>query len=141
LNSKRAHSFIIREKNTPNLFSLLFIIEMSTSSLGTSDIVGIAVGGALVVATIIGISISLYTMCCKKNKQSQVWAQSQQPYPSNNAYGQPTNTGYYPQQPNQYSQQPYQYPQQPTWSQQAADYGRPPPYQPANPQINTNGKV
>ncbi len=89
----------------------------SLSSLGTGDIVGIAIGGLLAVVTIIAIGISCYAMCCQKKKPPQVAPYPPPPpYYQQNPYGQPMNTGYYPQQ--YYPQQgqywgPY-YPSKPT---------------------------
>lgn len=101
----------------------------SSTALGTSDIIGIVIGGVLGLATIIGLIFSCYTMCCKKNNQAQVWAQPNPYYPQNGGYGQPTNTGYYPQQ---YQQQP-PYKQPPTNEQ-------PPAYSSVYPASNSYGK-
>lgn len=99
----------------------------SGSSLGTADIIGIAVGGVLVIVTIIGIIITCYAMCGKKNNSSTV-----RPYPppnyQQNPYGQPMNTGYYPQQPYRSPQEPYWGPQPPNIAQQQPYRGPQPSY-------------
>jgi len=93
----------------------------SSSSLSIASIIGIAVGGVLTIVTIIGIVISCYALCCKKNKPSQVG-----PYPppnyQQNPYGQQMNTGYYPQQPYEPP------PQGQYWGPQSAQYAQPYPY-------------
>lgn len=78
----------------------------STSGLGTSEIIGIVIGGVLALVTIIGIAMSCYAMCCKKNKSPQVSPYTQPNYQQQNPYGQPVNTGYY-QQPAYAPQEPY----------------------------------
>lgn len=88
----------------------------SSSSLSTADIVGIAIGGVLGLVTVIGLIFSIYAMCCRKNNNSQVWAQPS-PYhqPPNGPYGQPMNTGYYPQQ-QMNNKPPMNYEQPPSYS-------------------------
>jgi hypothetical protein len=71
----------------------------SSSGFDTADIVGIVIGGVLAIGTLIGLIFSFYAMCCRKNKQAQVWAEPNPYYPPNSGYGQPMNTGYYSQQP------------------------------------------
>jgi hypothetical protein len=95
------------------IFQTVTMSSLLSSGLDTSDIVGIAVGGVLALVTIIGIAISCWAMCKKKNNPPKVG-----PYPPNyrqNPYGQPTNTGYY-------GQQPAWPPQPPNWDPRAADY-------------------
>ncbi|UJR25593.1 hypothetical protein I4U23_006937 [Adineta vaga] len=105
-------------------------MSSGSSSLSTADIIGIAVGGVLALATVIGLIFSCYTMCCKKNKSPQVYPQQgQYPpyYPPNGAYGQPMNSGYYQQYP------PYQQQQQPySPNKQSLNLEQPPTYSAAN---------
>lgn len=95
----------------------------SFSNMGTGDIVGISLGGALFVIAVIGIIMTCCGMCCKNNKKSEVepsapprqrqarndprmypppYYAQQQPW-----YPQQQQPVYYPQQ-----QQPAYYPQQ-----------------------------
>lgn len=90
----------------------------SSSGLGTSEIIGVVIGGVLALVTIIGIIMSCYAMCCKKSKPSQVQPQ----YPPYNPYGQQMNSGYYPQQ-GYPPEEPYWGPPPPNVPQQAY-YGR-----------------
>jgi hypothetical protein len=99
--------------------------DSSSSGLSTSDIVGIVIGGVIGLVMVISLVFSFYTMCCKKNNQSQVWAQPA-PYQQNGPYGQPMNTGYYPQHP------PYH--KQPAYGDQ------PPAYSAVYPGSNSYGK-
>lgn len=108
-----------------------------SSSLGVADIIGIVVGGVLAIATVIGLVVSFYAMCCKKKNSPQVWPQQNQynsyypqnrggggggyGQPMNTGYGQPMNTGYYQQHP------PYQQ-QQPSWNKQSNVNDLPPSY-------------
>ncbi|CAF1236168.1 unnamed protein product [Adineta ricciae] len=101
---------------------------MSSGSLGVADIVGIAVGGVLALATVVGLAFSFYAMCCKKNNSPQVYPQQGQypPYnPQNGAYGQQMNTGYYQQYP------PYQQGHG-SYNKQSMGYDQPPSYSVAN---------
>lgn len=100
----------------------------SGSSFGTADIVGIVIGGVLGLATIIGLIFSCYAMCGKKNKPSQVWADPVSQYSPYAGYGQPMNTGYYPQPP----------PQQQPWNRQPY-IEQPPPYSSNDPTSNSYG--
>ena len=114
---KRAYSLLLSSNNS---FSWKFnFIQMSSTSsssaLSTADIVGIAIGGFLGLTTIVGIIFSVYTMCCKKNNNAQVWAQPAPHQPPNGPYGQPMNTGYY-QQPPSYNRPPINYEQPPAYS-------------------------
>jgi len=103
----------------------------SSSSLGISDIVGIAIGGVIGLVMIISLIFSCYAMCCKKNNQAQVGVQPNPYYPPNGAYGQPMNTGYYPQQP------PYQ---QSQYNKQPMNNEQPPSYSAVYPGSNAYGK-
>ena len=110
---------------------------MSSGSLGIADIVGIAVGGVLALATVIGLAFSFYAMCCKKNNPPQVYPQQGQypPYnPQNGAYGQQMNTGYYQQYP------PYQQGHG-SYNKQLMGYEQPPPYSVANTGVHSYGKT
>jgi hypothetical protein len=106
-----------------------------SSSLGTADIIGIAIGGVFVIITLIGLIFSCYTMCCKKNNQAQVWTQPGPYYPPNGAYGQQMNTGYYPQQPA-WNKQPINTDQQPPWNKQPTNNEQPPAYSSVYPGSN-----
>jgi hypothetical protein len=81
-----------------------------SSSLSTSELIGIILGGVLGLATIVGIAVSIYALCCKKNpKQNDVQPYNNQQYPPQQGpYGQPVNNGFYGQQPQypQYNNQP-----------------------------------
>ncbi len=105
----------------------------SSSTIGTSDIIGIVIGGFLGLVTVISLIFSFYIMCCKKNNQAQVWAQPNPYYPPNGAYGQPVYTGHYPQQPL------YQQPQQPSLNKQSTNNDQPPAYSAVYPGSNSNG--
>ncbi|CAF2315076.1 unnamed protein product [Rotaria sp. Silwood2] len=103
-------------------------MSSTSSSMSTTDIIGIVIGGVLGLATVIGLIITIAAVCCKKNNKSQVWAQPN-PYESNPyqppygaPYGQSANTGHYPQQ------FPHQQPQQQSWNQQSTDTDRLPTY-------------
>lgn len=132
---------------------------MSTiGGLGISDFVGIIVGGVLGLATVIGLCITIYAMCGKKNEPKV----APQPYQQNpyGPYGQPTNTGYHhppgpnqqqpqwnqqqpqwnQQQPQWNQQQPQWNQQQPQWNQQTAQ-DKPPAYNAAYPAANMYGKT
>ncbi|CAF5097814.1 unnamed protein product, partial [Rotaria sp. Silwood1] len=100
--------------------------------MSTIDIIGIAVGAVLGVATVVGLVITIVALCCKKNNNSQVWTQPY-PYPPNQnptnsylpppaSYGQSMNTGYYSQQ------SPYQQPQQQLWNKESINNEQLPPY-------------
>lgn len=91
----------------------------SSTTLSTADIVGIVIGGVLGLATVIGLIFSIYTMCCKKNNDSQVWTQpAPHNQPPNDPYGRSMNTGYYQQQQQQqmYNKPPMNYEQPPAYS-------------------------
>jgi hypothetical protein len=90
------------------------------SSFGTSEIIGIAIGGVFILVTIIGIIISCYAMCGRKNKPPRVGAYPPPNY-QQNPYGQQMNTGYYPQQ--QYGPPQGQY-----WGPQPPYNAQPQPY-------------
>lgn len=102
--------------------------------MSTESLVGTVIGGVLVLVTIIGITISIYAMCCKKEPNSKV----QPDYNSQNGnphrqgpYGQPTNTGYYGNQ----------YPPNQGWGNQPYGYEPPPPsYYGNNVKPNPSGK-
>lgn len=111
---------------------------MSSGSLGIADIVGIAVGGVLALATIVGLGFSFYAMCCKKNNQPKVYPQQGQyppyyPQNQNGGYGQQMNTGYYQQYP------PYQQGQG-SYNKQSMGYDQPPAYSTVNTGVNSYGK-
>ena len=80
---------------------------LGSGSLGTGDLVGIVVGGVLALVTIIGIAISVYQMCCRKNPPPQQVAPYPPQYAQQNPYGQSRNTGYYQPQYN-YPPGPYE---------------------------------
>jgi hypothetical protein len=128
-----------------NFYCKYSLIKMSStdssSSLGISDIVGIVIGGVIGLVMIISLIFSCYAMCCKKNNQAKVGAQPDPYYPPNGAYGQPMNTGYYPQQPP-YQQPPYQQPpyQQSQYNKQPMNNDQPPSYSAVNPGSNAYGK-
>ncbi|CAF3361707.1 unnamed protein product [Rotaria sp. Silwood1] len=106
--------------------------------MSTIDIIGIAVGAVLGVATVVGLVITIVALCCKKNNNSQVWTQPY-PYPPNQnptnsylpppaSYGQSMNTGYYSQQ------SPYQQPQQQLWNKESINNEQLPSYSSVYPQ-------
>lgn len=97
------------------------------SSLATGDIVGIAIGGVLAVVTVIGIVVSIYAMCCKKEPTPQQYPQQQNSGQYGNPYGQQMNTRYYGQQP---------YPPQQAWSNPQFSGDSPPSYN----NVNYGGK-
>ncbi|CAF1256457.1 unnamed protein product [Rotaria sordida] len=111
-------------------------MSSSSSSISVTDIIGIVIGGVLGLATVVGLIITIYVMCCKKNNQSQVWAQPhpyQSPY---GPYGQPANSGYYSQQ------LPYQQSQQQTLNQQLTNNNdQPPNYSAVDPESSAYGKT
>ena len=80
----------------------------TSSTFSTIDIVGVVIGGVLGLATVIGIIISVYTMCCRKNNQSQIGTEHISS-PSNNASDQPMKTDYHPKQ------SPYRRLQETSW--------------------------
>ena len=130
IHSQRVDYFIDSSQDYFTLFSPILLSSLSMSSLATGDIVGIAIGGVLAVVTVIGIVISLYAMCCKKEpKNPQTWPQQQDQYPPHqNPYGQPMNTSYYGQQ----QQQPYSYHPGQGWNNPQYTGDLPPAYNAAN---------
>jgi hypothetical protein len=105
----------------------------SGSSLDVSDIVGIVIGGVLGLATVIGLIFSIYALCGKKKTPTEVWPQHPSQYPPYSGYGQPTNTGYYSQQP------PYQQLQQPPSNRQPTIPEQPPAYSSVDPGSSAYG--
>jgi hypothetical protein len=107
------------------------------SSLDITGIVGIVIGGVVGIVMVIGLIFSCYAMCCKKDNKAKVGAEPYPYYPPNGPYGQPMNTGYYPQQ-SPYQQSPYQQPpyQQPSYNKQQLNNDQPPTYS----AVNSNGK-
>ena len=84
-------------------------MPLSDSSLSTGEIIGIVIGGVLGLAAIVGIIISLVSLCVKRNNSPQVAAHPHPHYAPTGPYGQPMYAGYY--------QPPvYQYPQPAAWT-------------------------
>jgi hypothetical protein len=115
----------------------------SLSSLSTSTIAGIAVGGVFILVTIIGIAISCYALCCKKKPSPRVGVQPPQYPQPYGPYGQRTNTGFYPQQQYGPAQQSYRPPQQ-QYEPPQQQYGSPqqsygPPQQQYEPRQQSYG--
>ena len=119
--NKRPHISFSSIENKHILQAFIMSSLSSSSSLGTGDIIGIVIGGVLALVTIIGIVISCYAMCCQKKKPPQVSPYPPPPNYQQNPYGQPMNTGYYPQQ--QYHQQGAYGPQQGVYGPQQGVYG------------------